>query len=175
LWHNLHCYLVDCGKGHARLEKFIELTPGPYLLARISGRLSVIEVMKPKPHGLQGCQMVHSQTKNPNLGKFWRALEWKMLVYFMVICNILRPFGIFYGRLVIIWYIFPVLVLWSQEKSGNPGGFTRVIYFRKDSAEDLQLWRKRRIRALVISQRFIAPGTASPGLPGGLSQKSQFG
>jgi hypothetical protein len=25
--------------------------------------------------------MVYFQTKNPNLGKFWRALEWKMLVY----------------------------------------------------------------------------------------------
>jgi hypothetical protein len=48
----------------------------------------------------QGCQMVCFQTKNPNLGKFWRALEWKMLVYFMVIWNILLPFGIFYGRLV---------------------------------------------------------------------------
>jgi hypothetical protein len=48
----------------------------------------------------QGCQMVYFQTKNPNLGKFWMALEWKMLVYFMTICNILRPFGIIYGRLV---------------------------------------------------------------------------
>jgi hypothetical protein len=37
---------------------------------------------------LQGCQMVYFQTKNPNLGKFWRALEWKLLVYFMVIWNI---------------------------------------------------------------------------------------
>jgi hypothetical protein len=27
--------------------------------------------------------------KNPNLGKFWRALEWNMFVYFMTICNIL--------------------------------------------------------------------------------------
>jgi hypothetical protein len=26
--------------------------------------------------------MVYFQTKNPNLGKFWRALESKMLVYF---------------------------------------------------------------------------------------------
>jgi hypothetical protein len=26
----------------------------------------------------QGCQMVCFRTKNPNLGKFWRALEWKM-------------------------------------------------------------------------------------------------
>jgi hypothetical protein len=37
----------------------------------------------------QGCQMVYFQTKNPNLGKFWRALELKMLVYFMTIWNIL--------------------------------------------------------------------------------------
>jgi hypothetical protein len=28
--------------------------------------------------GNQGCQMVLFQTRNPNLGKFWRALEWKM-------------------------------------------------------------------------------------------------
>jgi hypothetical protein len=28
----------------------------------------------------QGCQMVYFQTKNPNLGKFCIALEWKMMV-----------------------------------------------------------------------------------------------
>jgi hypothetical protein len=28
----------------------------------------------------QGCQMVYFQNKNPNLGKFWRALGWKMLI-----------------------------------------------------------------------------------------------
>jgi hypothetical protein len=33
-----------------------------------------------KPSPEQGCQMVSFQTKNPNLGKFWRALEWKMLI-----------------------------------------------------------------------------------------------
>jgi hypothetical protein len=33
----------------------------------------------------QGCQMVHFLTKNPNLDKFWRALELKMLVYFMAV------------------------------------------------------------------------------------------
>jgi hypothetical protein len=63
----------------------------------------------------QGCQMVCFQTKNPNLGKFWMALEWKMQVYFMVIWNILQSFGIFYekfgkccGNLVYFpsfWYI----------------------------------------------------------------------
>jgi hypothetical protein len=62
--------------------------------------------------------MVYFQTPNPNLGKFWRASEWKLLVYFMTICNILRPFGIIYGRLVyvhnlgsfgiffLIWYVW---------------------------------------------------------------------
>jgi hypothetical protein len=38
--------------------------------------------------------------QNPVLGKFWRTLEWKMLVYFMTIWNILRPFGIACGQLV---------------------------------------------------------------------------
>jgi hypothetical protein len=33
----------------------------------------------------QGCQMVYFQTQNPNLGKFWRALEWNILIYFMPI------------------------------------------------------------------------------------------
>jgi hypothetical protein len=28
----------------------------------------------------QGCQLVCFQTKNPSLGKFWRALEFKLLV-----------------------------------------------------------------------------------------------
>jgi hypothetical protein len=37
----------------------------------------------------QGCQMVCFQTKNTNLGQFWGALEWKMLVYFLVIWYIL--------------------------------------------------------------------------------------
>jgi hypothetical protein len=61
----------------------------------------------------QGCQMVCFQTKNLNLGKFWRALDWKMLIYFMAIWNILRTFDIIYSllsRFVVIWYIFPVLV-----------------------------------------------------------------
>jgi hypothetical protein len=35
--------------------------------------------------------------KTPNLDSFWRALEWKKLVYFMDICNILRPLDVFYG------------------------------------------------------------------------------
>jgi hypothetical protein len=50
----------------------------------------------------QGCQMVCFQTKIPNLGKLWRALVWKLLVYFKTIWNILRPFGIFYDHLLML-------------------------------------------------------------------------
>jgi hypothetical protein len=52
--------------------------------------------------------------KNPNLGKFWRVLQWKMLVYFN-------------GHLVYfraIWYIlwtFGIFSRFVQRKSGNPG------------------------------------------------------
>jgi hypothetical protein len=41
------------------------------------------------------------QTKNPNLGKFWRILQWKMLVYFMYGHMVfLRSSGISCGHLV---------------------------------------------------------------------------
>jgi hypothetical protein len=56
----------------------------------------------------QGCQMVYFHTENPYLGKLWIALEWNMLVYFISIWNILRPFGIFCAHLEYftpIWYI----------------------------------------------------------------------
>jgi hypothetical protein len=39
--------------------------------------------------------------KNADLGKFWRALEWKSLAYSLAILNILLPFSKFYGHLVI--------------------------------------------------------------------------
>jgi hypothetical protein len=46
--------------------------------------------------------------KNPNLGKFWRVLQWKMLIYFIATWSILQPFRIFYCRLVYFppfWYV----------------------------------------------------------------------
>jgi hypothetical protein len=64
-------------------------------------------------------------TKNPNLGIFWSALELKMLVYFMVIWKLLRPFWYIYGHFVLLWsfgLIFPRFGVLCQEKSGNPGG-----------------------------------------------------
>jgi hypothetical protein len=40
------------------------------------------------------------QTKNPNLGKFWKVSHWNMLVYCMDTWSILLSFVIYYGRLV---------------------------------------------------------------------------
>jgi hypothetical protein len=55
----------------------------------------------------QDCQMVYFHTKNSNLEKIWRALEWKNvrilydhLEYFTAIRYNLLPFGIVYGHLV---------------------------------------------------------------------------
>jgi hypothetical protein len=78
---------------------------------------------------VQGCQMVCFQTKDPNLGKFWRVLHWKTLVYIVDTWPILRSLIIFYeqfyqtGNLVlfvVIWYIFSRFGILYQEKSGNP-------------------------------------------------------
>jgi hypothetical protein len=62
--------------------------------------------------------MVCFRTKNPNLGQFWRALDWKN-------GYILWPFEVFYGHLgyfMTIWYILcsfgtflPVLVSWAKK------------------------------------------------------------
>jgi hypothetical protein len=57
----------------------------------------------------QCCQMAYFQTRNPNLVKFWKVLQWTMyqgvlnghFVYFMAKWNILRPFGIFLP----FWYV----------------------------------------------------------------------
>jgi hypothetical protein len=53
--------------------------------------------------------MVCFQTKNPNFGKFWRALDWKIFTYFIATSNILWRFRVFYDHLVnfvFIWCIF---------------------------------------------------------------------
>jgi hypothetical protein len=64
--------------------------------------------------------MVYFQTNISNLGTFWKALETKMLVYFMPVWNMLRPFGIFHGNFMVIWNIFHRFGILRQEKSGNP-------------------------------------------------------
>jgi hypothetical protein len=75
--------------------------------------------------------MVSFQTRNPNFGKFWSALDWKMLRYFMAICSILRAFGILYNHMVhfvSIRYIISGFGIMDQEKSGNPGSLG-ILWF----------------------------------------------
>jgi hypothetical protein len=75
--------------------------------------------------------MAYFQTENPNLGKFWRVLRWKAVVYFTTIWKILWPFGIHNswpfgivcGHLVycvVIWYIFPALVYCTNINLATP-------------------------------------------------------
>jgi glycosyltransferase involved in cell wall biosynthesis len=62
--------------------------------------------------------------KKPNLGKFLRVLQWKILVYFMDIWSIFRPFRIYFMAL---WYILSSFGIFSPfwffvpKQSGNPG------------------------------------------------------
>jgi hypothetical protein len=67
--------------------------------------------------------MVYFQNKIPNLGKFWKALVWKTLLYFMAVWNISRTFVTFYDHLehfVFIWYIFSGFGIIYQKTYGNP-------------------------------------------------------
>jgi hypothetical protein len=45
--------------------------------------------------------MVYFQTKSPNLGKFWRALEWKILECFMVIWNTFKKISTVNNRPIV--------------------------------------------------------------------------
>jgi hypothetical protein len=76
----------------------------------------------------QGCQMcIFFKPKIRKLGKFWRVLQWKVLVHYMAFWSILQLFGIFCDHLVnflVIWYIFSRIGMFYQEKSGNPESLT---------------------------------------------------
>jgi hypothetical protein len=64
-----------------------------------------------------GLPNVFFQTETSNFD-FLRALDWKTLIYFMAIWNIVWTFVIFYDHsvhCVFIWYIFPVFVSCAQE------------------------------------------------------------
>jgi hypothetical protein len=82
---------------------FAQTRPVTLVAILLTKRLFVNNAFCLNPFALdQGCQMVGFQTKIQNLGKFWRALEWKMLVCIMVIWNILKAFDIYYGHLVML-------------------------------------------------------------------------
>jgi hypothetical protein len=88
-------------------------------------------------NGKQGCQMVRFQAKNPNLGKFWRVLQRKILVYFMdtwsILCflsylmDICFPFLVFEPRKIWQPWIGKVCELQSRNLNGYVGRFKKVL------------------------------------------------
>jgi hypothetical protein len=57
--------------------------------------------------------MVYFQNKNPNLGKFLRALGWKMLEYLMPILEYIMAIWYIlwsFDNFVVVSYFFPFLV-----------------------------------------------------------------
>jgi hypothetical protein len=106
------------------------------------------------PTDLQGCQMANFRTKNPTLGKFWRVLQWKMLVYFMSVWSILWPvvyilwpFGIFYGYLEYgIWNFFLHFGMLYQVKSGNPAD----LRWRRKENISSKLFSRYRIKKVQM-------------------------
>jgi hypothetical protein len=87
--------------------------------------------------------MDYFQTRNPNLGKFWRFLQWKMMVYWAM--SVYFP-AIWYIPIMDTWYIFTRFGMLYQEKSGNParpdlanfrrsgGSLLRAVFYYRSSA-----------------------------------------
>jgi hypothetical protein len=100
---------------------FGENSPNLVTLLLANPQTPAFEIRKDKRNRRarkQGCQMAYFQTKNINLGKFWRVLQCKILVYLMAIWPILWPFGIGCGHLVhfMVFGIFsPVLVFCTSK------------------------------------------------------------
>jgi hypothetical protein len=83
----------------------------------------------------QRCQMAYFQTKNPDLGKFWRALKWKVQVYFMSIWFILWLFGTF----KVIWHIFSPFWYVVPNKNWQPF----ITLPTKDGKRPIECYRFR--------------------------------
>jgi hypothetical protein len=96
--------------------------------------------------------MVYFQTKNPKLGKFWRVLQWKMLVYFMAIWYILWSFCIFHGTLV-----YFVVILYISYHFGIFCG--HLVYFlRFWFIVPLKIWQPCSVRPFPLNFGYRAAG-----------------
>jgi hypothetical protein len=92
--HPKTTFLCDPSSGRNRLQKIAFFRS---VWTSLSGLKKMIGYANTTSR--QGCQMLCFHSKNSNLGMYWNALGWKMLVCFMVIWNLLWSFGIFYGGL----------------------------------------------------------------------------
>jgi hypothetical protein len=114
-WSCLYAFAINAALQHG-LYTYIH-TRVHYSLAQILSKFRSIDLTRVARWFL-------FKPKNPNLYKFWSALDCKMLIYFMAICNISQTFEILFDQLVhfvFIWDIFSGFGIMHQEKSGNPG------------------------------------------------------
>jgi hypothetical protein len=107
----------------------------------------------------QGCQMVYFQTKNPNLGTFWRA--WKVKCWY-----ILRPWGIFkaiwynlwpFGIVCDYWVYFSRLGMFGPNLATLPAQGQRSIARKRKRFRFLVAFMKKNLMA-----RPVATGPFSP-------------
>jgi hypothetical protein len=132
--------------------------------------------------------MAYFKTKNHNLGKFVRTLEWKMLVILKAVWSILRSFGVFRGHLIhfmFIWYILSRSGRLYQEKSGNPDNYFwldgSILGVRNKNGSCVMATRQgisETIKTEILFALFWDTPLSRPpsGLPDGLfsNQKFQF-
>jgi hypothetical protein len=91
----------------------------------------------------QCCQMIYYHAKNTNLGLYWRALEWKVLVYLWpfeyltAMCYMLWLFGTFCGH---VFCFFSNFGTTHREKSGNPG--SSLLLLANDESETCLFFRR---------------------------------
>jgi hypothetical protein len=112
----------------------------------------------------QRCQMVHFQTKNPNLGKFWRGLNWTMLLFIMDIWTIIRTFVIFNDRLVhfaFIWYSVSGFGAMHREKSGSPVSYASQF---PSARRPKKMRRRGLIEVVTRAARFFSIQCTKMGL-----------
>jgi hypothetical protein len=85
-------------------------------------------------------QMAIFQTKNPTVGKFWRDLQWKMLVY------ILWPLGLFNCHYLV--YLYPVLVYCTKK---NLATLEKRVSWTLQTLDDLEA--RTKLAGIDISTR----------------------
>jgi hypothetical protein len=113
--------------------------------------------------------------KNPNLGKFCRVLQWKMLVYLVYSWPILLIFAILCVHLVnfvVIWNIFSRFGMLYQEKSGNPGFDLSAGFVAEARRRDERRSGAVDVRQHRLHQRRQVLGPASRGRLGKKAQAS---
>jgi hypothetical protein len=117
----------------------------------------------------QGCQMAYFETKNPDLGKFWKVLQWKVLVYYMSIwCRycmaiwyILWPLGGFYGCLLHFppfWYVVPGKIWqpWLQWSVVGKVSIMKLKYFGSVCRNGFSTTAKKTSWSVISSNAVIS-------------------